>query len=882
MKRYLLFLIALLVGQVVLGQNNAETRLDTIVYKINNGIYDTIAMFEYTEIDTIYTVNVSGDTVGFIVDTSSYKAINICFGDSILLCAYGLYDDTMNMQLDNLSFASWTFGDGNSIDYDSRVQTVTYEQAGCYDVSVSMMGPDGEMMPTATVRVRIAETPIKKLYEFGAICSTDSLLLNVGYDNDAFVVLKDIDFEESVTKEYAVKTFIPDGMNQCATNCFTADVNFDEFPQGRTIMSADDICSVCINMEHSYMGDYRMSLVCPTGQHAVLKYGPKGTGNNCDPLCPANAPDGSFGGGGQYLGIPYGGSNDGPYDNLQLNYCDSIYNMFGEGLEYCFSRNGEYTFMSGRSADVNPLITDDYIASTNVSYQTQYSNYMFQSIPAPYLNAGTTANPSTFRTKRPSNHDNKTGYYAPAEDFTNLIGCPLNGTWSIEICDFWPADNGWVFSWNMDICGINNGSCEYEVGIDSVIWYADEPLSFRYRDSLNAYISANDTAGVFPMFLNIYDNFSCVWKDTMDIKITQTPNPDLGDDIFMCQSDSVSIVVFDKSKKDNKYTYMWEPYGDTNDIVYVHGKSGQRIVYLVEVVNNKYGIRCSNRDSVAVTIKRQPQLSFDLPTYPIEGCEPFELSFKNTSNNVSSVKWLFGDNTYSEEYNPSHTYSEGNYDLSVYGVSQDGCVDSLKYSNLITVFSLPKSKFVWEPMFPTVTNPTVVFKNKTTGTNVTYKWEIQYDKEYPYSWHTLTEYEPSFIWETNGRDIAGQYAVNLISTTKNIAPSGNLISCVDTTTNIITIVNDFIQFPNIVTPNGDGTNDIFEIINLLSGAYPINSIWVYNKWGTLIYHNDNISKKSDFWDPNKTNSPDGTYFFRFSGVGCNGKIERNGVVEVLR
>lgn len=882
MKRYLLFLITLLVGQVVLGQNNAETRLDTIVYKINNGIYDTITMFEYTEIDTIYTVNLSGDTVGFIVDTSSYKAINICLGDSILLRAYGLYSDTLNRQLDNLSLASWAFGDGSTLDYANITQTITYAQAGCYDVSVSMMGPNGDMMPTATVRVRIAENPIKKLYEFGAICSTDSLLLNVGYTNDAFVVLKDIDFEESVTKEYAVKTFIPDGMNQCATNCFTADVNFDEFPQGRTIMSADDICSVCINMEHSYMGDYRMSLVCPTGQHAVLKYGTKGTANNCDPLCPTNAPDGSFGGGGQYLGIPYGGSNDGPYDNLQQNYCDSVYNMFGEGLEYCFSRNGEYTFMSGRSADINPLITDDYIASTNASYQAQYINYMFQPIPAPYLNAGTAANPSTFSTKRPSNHDNKTGYYAPAEDFTNLIGCPLNGTWSIEICDFWPADNGWVFSWNMDICGINNGSCEYKVNIDSVLWFAEEPLSFRYKDSLNAYISANDTSGIFPMFLNIYDNFNCVWKDTMDIKITQTPTPDLGDDVSICQADSVMLIVNDIHKENNNYSYMWEPYGDTVDTVYAHGESGQRIVYLVETTNTKYGIKCANRDSVIINIKNHPRISFEPSTYPLEGCEPFILNIENLSSNVNSIRWEFGDNTYLNSYNPVHTYCEGKYDLAVYCESQDGCVDSLVYPGLITVFSSPESRFSWEPVFPTVSNPMVKFQNQSSGTNAMYIWEIQYDKDQPYSYHTLTEFNPAFVWETNGRDISGQYGVNLIAITKNIGPSGHIVTCVDTTSNVITIVNDFIQFPNLVTPNGDGYNDTFVIVNLLSGAYPTNALWIYNKWGALVYHVENISDETDFWNPNKTHSPDGTYFFRFSGIGYTGSVERHGAIEVLR
>ena len=87
----------------------------------------------------------------------------------------------------------------------------------------------------------------------------------------------------------------------------------------------------------------------------------------------------------------------------------------------------------------------------------------------------------------------------------------------------------------------------------------------------------------------------------------------------------------------------------------------------------------------------------------------------------------------------------------------------------------------------------------------------------------------------------------------------------------------------MVTPNGDGINDRFVIINLVEGkGYPINTLDIYDKWGSRVYHAENISTDDQFWDPATTNAPTGTYFYRFMGKGYSGNIERNGVIELLK
>ena len=108
------------------------------------------------------------------------------------------------------------------------------------------------------------------------------------------------------------------------------------------------------------------------------------------------------------------------------------------------------------------------------------------------------------------------------------------------------------------------------------------------------------------------------------------------------------------------------------------------------------------------------------------------------------------------------------------------------------------------------------------------------------------------------------------------------MECRDSIENDILLVNDFLQFPNVITANGDGINDVFEIKNLIYGlGYPNNSLTIYNRWGKCVYHKVNISTEADWWDPAKDDIPAGTYFWHFSGKGYLGNIQRNGCVEVL-
>ena len=84
---------------------------------------------------------------------------------------------------------------------------------------------------------------------------------------------------------------------------FISTVTFEQFEPAQLVTSTSDILSICVEMEHTYMGDLVLQVICPNGQSVILH---------------------QQGGGGTYIGDP----NDTD---------DDLNPIPGECWEYCWS-----------------------------------------------------------------------------------------------------------------------------------------------------------------------------------------------------------------------------------------------------------------------------------------------------------------------------------------------------------------------------------------------------------------------------------------------------------------------------------------------------------------------------------------------------------------
>ncbi len=98
------------------------------------------------------------------------------------------------------------------------------------------------------------------------------------------------------------------------------------------------------------------------------------------------------------------------------------------------------------------------------------------------------------------------------------------------------------------------------------------------------------------------------------------------------------------------------------------------------------------------------------------------------------------------------------------------------------------------------------------------------------------------------------------------------------TQNVEVKYTDGLYVPNIFTPNGDGKNDTFQIVNLPAGTDEDGvKIVILNRLGRVLYKSNNYSNEKA-WDGG--DFPDGIYFYRLTLP--NGGGSSSGWVEIWR
>lgn len=116
------------------------------------------------------------------------------------------------------------------------------------------------------------------------------------------------------------------------------------------------------------------------------------------------------------------------------------------------------------------------------------------------------------------------------------------------------------------------------------------------------------------------------------------------------------------------------------------------------------------------------------------------------------------------------------------------------------------------------------------------------------------------------------------------------ISCPDlcdmATVTIVVRDNNCSFVPNIFTPNGDMSNDYFEIPCLDSGLYPNNSLVIYNQWGDKVFEADGYDNSAaKAWKGTLNNEdgkdlPDGVYYYIFKQDAAAAALK--GFVHIFR
>jgi gliding motility-associated-like protein len=380
------------------------------------------------------------------------------------------------------------------------------------------------------------------------------------------------------------------------------------FTPGATLTQLSDIQGLCLDLEHSFMGDLVIIVQCPNGQSQILH---------------------QQGGGGTQIGEPN------PLDNVDC----SDPTTQGVPYTYCFT----------------PVATDTWVEWANASG--------FGTIPA--------------------------GDYEPVQPFTNLLGCPLNGIWTLTVIDNWAADDGTLFSFDINLDPslyppVTVFEPQIGHGADSSFW--SMPANFATVSTNGDVLTiVPTTPGTNTYVYNVIDNYGCQHDTSVTVTVNANPQADAGPDVTICNGTPVELAgsIIGGNINCNYTINLDDSFGD--------GWNGNNLLVTINGVTTSYTIPTGSSATFSIPVTNGETISFQF-----DGAGSFlgECSYEilDAAGNV-----VFTDG--------------GNFNSPSTAVQQliANCLGNLTYS--------------WTPpgilSNPAINNPVV-----TTGTNTTLTFTV--------------------------------------------------------------------------------------------------------------------------------------------------------------
>ncbi|MCB0662163.1 MAG: proprotein convertase P-domain-containing protein, partial [Saprospiraceae bacterium] len=268
--------------------------------------------------------------------------MDVCPGERIFFDGKGVYNQNnlVYAQSDQTSTFEWEFGDGAKA-YGPQANHI-FEKSGGYIVQLTITDQKGcTNINYLNQRVRVSPRPDFSVNSSLAptICTGDTITLRASTMSGGGNNVIEVSPVQSAFSPGGIRSdslALPDGTG----TSYKTPIKITGFRPGQKLTTIDDLKSICVNMEHSWMRDLEINITCPNGSRAILHDHPGNVGGLVE------------------LGLPIDGDGTNPTPGTGYDYCWTPNASRGTWLNYAnstFGLFGDGTLPSGEYSSFDPL-----------------------------------------------------------------------------------------------------------------------------------------------------------------------------------------------------------------------------------------------------------------------------------------------------------------------------------------------------------------------------------------------------------------------------------------------------------------------------------------------------------------------------------------------
>lgn len=251
------------------GNSTAETFLGEYTGTDLQGLITSATSFNTSGCLTVQFISNANGTGNFAASITCYTPCERPMAEAsmtedspALICVGEVvdFDGNASTAADGFEIASytWNFDDGTTA--TGPTASHSFDEAGEYVVQLFLLDDnDCASANLVDLQILVSTTP-----SFAGTVESVETCLGATVNLDAIV--GPVTWTGIPIGFFGDGVYLPDDLGLP----FTSELNFTQFDPGQTLNNINDLLSICVSLEHSFMGDLVLSVTCPNGQNVLM------------------------------------------------------------------------------------------------------------------------------------------------------------------------------------------------------------------------------------------------------------------------------------------------------------------------------------------------------------------------------------------------------------------------------------------------------------------------------------------------------------------------------------------------------------------------------------------------------------------------------------